>query len=212
MLILTNLNLNKNELQNVRLQNLATNPSAPLEGQVYFNTVDNKFYGWNGTTWVDLGAAGGAGTGDYNDLINKPTIPSKTSDLTNDSNYVTTTITDGLSTEIQGIKNALDDDADGSILDTIANLKAQWESADGSLTTLINQKSSKFTQVIGDGSATQISVTHNLNTLDVIVGVRSNQAPYDVVYADITISNSNTISVAFAQAPTSNQYKIIVIG
>ena len=35
------------------------------------------------------GATGPAGTTDYNDLQNKPTIPSKTSDLTNDSGYIT---------------------------------------------------------------------------------------------------------------------------
>ena len=36
----------------------------------------------------DKGDKGDAGTTDYNDLINKPTIPSKTSDLTNDSKFV----------------------------------------------------------------------------------------------------------------------------
>lgn len=37
----------------------------------------------------DTGPAGPAGTTDYNDLINKPTIPSKVSDLTNDSGFLT---------------------------------------------------------------------------------------------------------------------------
>lgn len=37
----------------------------------------------------DKGDKGDAGTTDYNDLINKPTIPSKTSDLTNDSGFLT---------------------------------------------------------------------------------------------------------------------------
>lgn len=36
----------------------------------------------------DKGDKGDAGTTDYNDLINKPTIPSNTSDLTNDSKFV----------------------------------------------------------------------------------------------------------------------------
>lgn len=35
------------------------------------------------------GATGPAGTTDYNDLTNKPTIPSKVSDLTNDSGFIT---------------------------------------------------------------------------------------------------------------------------
>lgn len=30
-------------------------PAGPEEGQVYFNTADKCFYGWNGTAWVMLG-------------------------------------------------------------------------------------------------------------------------------------------------------------
>ena len=37
----------------------------------------------------DKGDKGDAGTTDYNELTNKPTIPSKTSDLTNDSGFLT---------------------------------------------------------------------------------------------------------------------------
>ena len=46
-------NLNRNELQNAVVQNLATAPSNPKKGLVYFNTVDNKLYIYDGTNWVD---------------------------------------------------------------------------------------------------------------------------------------------------------------
>lgn len=36
----------------------------------------------------NIGAGASSFSGDYNDLINKPTIPSKTSDLTNDSQFI----------------------------------------------------------------------------------------------------------------------------
>lgn len=55
MKVVTNLDLCKNELQNAKIQNLATAPSSPGPGQIYYSTTDNKFYGWNGTTWLDLG-------------------------------------------------------------------------------------------------------------------------------------------------------------
>lgn len=57
---LTAINLNKNELQNARIQNLAAAPSSPVAGQVYYNTTDNKTYYYNGSSWIDM--TGGAGT------------------------------------------------------------------------------------------------------------------------------------------------------
>jgi hypothetical protein len=32
----------------------ATAPAAPTEGQIYFNTTDKHFYGWNGIEWKQL--------------------------------------------------------------------------------------------------------------------------------------------------------------
>lgn len=53
MKFLNNLDLQKNEIQNFRVHNLAVAPSNPGKGQHYFNTVDNTEYCWNGEAWVD---------------------------------------------------------------------------------------------------------------------------------------------------------------
>ena len=49
-----NINLNKKELQNAVIQNLATAPGTPVAGQIYFNTTDDKLYFYDGTTWQEL--------------------------------------------------------------------------------------------------------------------------------------------------------------
>lgn len=56
MNVLTNLNLNKNELQNAVLQPLSAAPSNPRLGQIYFNSNDKKIYSYDGSDWVVSGA------------------------------------------------------------------------------------------------------------------------------------------------------------
>lgn len=55
---LTGLNLNRNELQNARIQNLATDPNNGVEGQVYYNTVAHEMRIYNGTIWEAVGLNG----------------------------------------------------------------------------------------------------------------------------------------------------------
>lgn len=51
---LTNIDLNKNELQNAKIHNLASAPGTPVAGQIYYDTTANKLYYRNNSTWFDL--------------------------------------------------------------------------------------------------------------------------------------------------------------
>lgn len=57
MQFLTSINLLKNELQNAVVQNLATSPSNPKEGQIYYNTAEHTLYQYKGETdgWKPVG-------------------------------------------------------------------------------------------------------------------------------------------------------------
>lgn len=57
MIFGNNVSLNNNELQNVLLQKLASDP-ANLEAKIYYNTTTKKVRYYNGTSWQDAGNAG----------------------------------------------------------------------------------------------------------------------------------------------------------
>lgn len=70
----------------------------------------------------------------------------------------------------------------------------------------------KAAVAIGNGAATSFNVGHSLGTTDVNVFVREASSGFAQVFPDVSIVDSNNVTVAFATAPSSGQYRVFVVG
>ena len=203
---LHNLNMNKNEVQNLRLENLASAPASPVSGQIYFNTTDGVPYQWNGTEWVEWGYG----------LIDN----TQHGDLGGGSLHAVATDTvNGFMPS--GDKDKLDGAASlatASALvmrDADSRFRAASPSHDDDVATKSYVDSSvmgKHAEDIGDGVATSFTINHALGTRDVLVSVRENATPYSLVDADVEATDANNVEVAFVAAPATDEYRVTVIG
>ncbi|MDP2234961.1 MAG: hypothetical protein Q8J88_00885 [Bacteroidales bacterium] len=85
---------------------------------------------------------------------------------------------------------------------TAAKLKVYTEGLLGSF--------GRFVADIGNGSATTFTVTHNLGTKNVHVEIWDN-ATWQTILCDVARTTTSAISVSFAAAPTSNEYKVFIM-
>lgn len=95
------------------------------------------------------------------------------------------------------------------------NSTGRWESTFGSVANplitapLVN----KVTAVIGDGSAKNFVITHNLNSQLLTVDVIENTTPPTLIITDVEFTSVNTLTVKFAaETPTAGQYSVVIIG
>lgn len=71
----------------------------------------------------------------------------------------------------------------------------------------------KYAADIGDNSATAFVLTHGLAAnRDKQVTVYRTTTPWDVVIADVEMTSTTTVTIRFAVAPTTNQFRAVVVG
>lgn len=61
-------------------------------------------------------------------------------------------------------------------------------------------------------SATSYTLAHNLGTKDVVVSIYEVASPYAEVMADVEHTSDSVVTVKFAVAPASGEYRVVVIG
>lgn len=68
----------------------------------------------------------------------------------------------------------------------------------------------KYAANVGNNSATSFALSHGLSTLDVEVEIVE-IATGETVYADVVRTSTSVVTVSFATAPTTNQYRVIIM-
>lgn len=99
--------------------------------------------------------------------------------------------------------------------DTLKEIEEMLKSSDNArdlINNAVKGKAGKVAKDIGDGTATEFTISHNLNTQDVVITVRENNAPFTQVITDVEVTDANNIKVKFAKAPAQNEYRVIIVG
>lgn len=100
-------------------------------------------------------------------------------------------------------------------LDTLEELAAALgENANFSemVLTQLGLKTGKFTQTIGNSSDVSFPINHNLNSRAVTVQVFQNNSPWSMVLCDVELTTLNQATLRFSKAPTTNEYRVVVVG
>jgi hypothetical protein len=98
----------------------------------------------------------------------------------------------------------------GSVISAVAASNGGVSVGAGGIALDASIAARKYSQNVGNGSATSIAVTHGLGTKDISVSVREVSGDAGVL-TDWVATDSNTVTLSFASAPASGAYRVTVI-
>lgn len=70
---------------------------------------------------------------------------------------------------------------------------------------------SSYSALVGDGVNSSYTLTHNLNTRDVVVSVRDAASPYDTINVRSEAATANTVILDFSSAVSSNSRDVLIV-
>lgn len=210
-------------------------PETGESGKIYVDTTTNKTYRWGGSSYVEISASLALGEtsstayrGDRGKVAydhsqktsgNPHNVTKSDVGLGNVPNVATNdqtptfTAASTLASLVSGEKLSV---AMGKIAkavsDLISHLADTTKHITASERTSWNSRTRKYVANIGNGSATEFTLTHSLGTQDITVFVRETASPYNQVICDVQIPNTTQVKLLFASAPASGAYRVIVTG
>lgn len=98
------INLDGNELKNVRIENVATDPIEKPEGKIIYNTTSKTLKISNGSTWLTLGTGGVSGIQKYIQNIGDGSATGYTISHNLNTEDVTVSLYEGKKTVFAGIE------------------------------------------------------------------------------------------------------------
>jgi len=184
----------------MRLNPQASAPASPTKGMLYVNNSTNQFLGYDGTTWVDLGATGGGGSvTNVSGTTNRITVTSPTTTPVIDiastyvgQNSITTlgTISTGvwqgtaIATTYGGIPTA---GTTGQVLtkNSNTNYDVSWTTVTGTGTV------TNFIFTNGNGFSGSVSSSTTTPTLSLTTSLTTGSVPFIAAGGALSQDNNN---------------------